>query len=111
MKVHKAPFKNGKQGYYARVGDFFGTLSNTPQEAIQSLDAQLEAFHPLNQTYIRCQDGTVLHIFQVPSNGWTINVVGPESGVGKSFGAQVETLGAAKLKAQQWADENAGGLL
>lgn len=110
MRVHKSPYADGNPGYYARVGDFFGPLARTSQEAIQALDAQLEAYHPLNHTYIRCQDGTVLHLFQVPSHGWNYNIIPPTGYVGDGVRVQ-GTFKEARMRAREHAEQDFGGVV
>lgn len=105
MKVRK-----DKTGFYARTGDFFGPTRPTAQAAISALDQELEAYHPLNHIYVRGVDGTVLHIFQIVSHDWTINLIPPNGYVGKGIGAH-GTFGQAKETAIAYARANCGGVI
>lgn len=102
MRVSKV----GKDQYVARVGDFFGVVSPTPQAAIVALDAALENYHPLTHVYLRTKDCTLIHIWQVPSHNWNYKVIRPdgtEQGVGV-YG----TLAEAKARAVEHAAQFGG---
>lgn len=105
MHVSKVPGK----GFSARVGDFFGPVREDSQKAIKALDEALETFHPLNHVYVRCGDGTVLHLFQIPSHGWNIAIIPPAGYQGKGIGTQA-TYGEAEARARAWAVKNADGV-
>ena len=110
MRVMKIPDnKGGVRGFVARVGDFFGEEKATANQALKSLDEQLEGFHPLNHSYIRCGDGTVLHLFQIPSHGWNYNIIPPTGYAGAGVGAQA-TFAEAKRRAIDHAIREFGGL-
>lgn len=96
--------------FQARVGDFFGPIRSTKPDAIAGLYEQLENYHPLTHEYVRCGDGTVLHLFQIPSHGWNIRIIPPTGYIGTGKGIQESTLGKAQLKAQMLADEKFGGV-
>lgn len=103
---HKVP----KKGLYARVGDFFGPIRPTQQAALNSLMEQLEAYHPLEHKYIRCGDGTVLHLCQTPSHGWNVYIIPPTGYTGQGVGLQ-ETFTNAVKKAEVLAKEKFGGVV
>jgi hypothetical protein len=105
MRVRKVD-----QGYYARVGDFFGTVQPSSQEAISALDQELEQFRPLNQHYVVATDGTVLHIFQIPSHGWNVNIITPHGWEGKGMGVH-GTYRDAQERALRYAREQCGGVI
>jgi len=107
MRVIKVP---ESKGFYARVGDFFGRLASNPKEAIESLNNELEHYHPLNHTYVRCQDGTVLHLFQIPSHNWNINIIPPTGYRGAGVGVQ-GTYRQTLDRAIQLAADKFGGLV
>lgn len=107
MRVIKVP---ENKGFYARVGDFFGKLRLSPKEAIDSLNDELERYHPLNHTYVRCQDGTVLHLFQIPSHNWNINIIPPSGYRGAGVGVQ-GTYKQTVERAAKLAEEKFGGLV
>jgi hypothetical protein len=109
MRVMKIPDNNGKvRGFVARVGDFFGEERKTANLALKSLDDQLETFHPLNHAYIRCGDGTVLHLFQIPSHGWNYNIIPPSGYAGAGVGVHA-TYTDARRKAIEHANREFGG--
>jgi hypothetical protein len=103
VRVYKVPNK----GHYARVGDFHGPVEPTPQKAVESLYAELEAYHPLDHTYVRSGDGSVLHVHQTPSHGWNIYIIHPEGYNGDGIGVQ-GTRAEAVARAQEWAEEHGG---
>lgn len=105
MKVRKVD-----TGFYARVGDFFGPVKVNAQQAIAALDAELESYHPLNHSYIRCGDGTVLHLFQVPSHGWNYYVIPPTGYKGQGVGVY-GTFKEARVKAMLQAVKEFGGVV
>jgi len=105
LRVHKVPGK----GFYARVGDFFGPLKEDQPRAIKALDEELESYHPLNHVYLNCVDGTVLHLFQMPSHGWNVYIIPPTGYKGQGIGTH-STYQQAKQKAGEWAQEFAGGI-
>lgn len=105
MRIHK----NGDT-YSARVGDFFGKPAPTQEKAIANLNRELENYKPLNQRYIRCNDGTVLHLFMVPSHGWNYNIIPPSGYDGKGVGVQ-GTFQQAIQRALKDAAENHGGII
>lgn len=96
---------NGK--FYARVGDFFGPLRSTANQALEALDKELDHYHPLNHTYLRTKDSTLLHVFQIPSHGWTINII-PSTGYKGEGRAGGDTFGKARLRAIELAKEYGG---
>ncbi len=105
MRVHKIP-----EGYYARVGDFFGKVAENPSKALEALDKELEAYHPLDHTYVRCVDGTVLHVGQTPSHGFNIYVIPPTGYKGEGVGVQ-GTRQVALTRALELAVTRFGGLV
>jgi hypothetical protein len=105
MRVRKV-----EGGYYARVGDFFGAAKATTNEAIAALDKELEAYHPLNHTYVRCEDGTVLHVFQIPTAGWSYHIIPPSGDAGQARGGY-GTHREAQEGALAYARTTGGGLV
>lgn len=105
VKVHKV-----KEGFYARVGDFFGPIQPSAATALEALDKELESYHPLNHTYIRSKDGTMFHVFQMPSHGWNYHVISADGRTepgGGVFGTWRQAVDTAKLAA----DSQYGGLV
>jgi hypothetical protein len=96
--------------FQARVGDFFGPVKPTRQMAQLGLEQQLETFHPLDHHYIRCGDGTVLHIFEMPSHGWSYRIIPPTGYIGQGVGV-MSTFGVAKLRALEHAKKEFGGVV
>ena len=111
MRVISEPQINSKERkYYARVGDFFGPLRSNANEALAALDKELEYYHPLNHTYVRCGDGTVLHLLQVPSHGWSYRIIGPAGYEGKGVGVN-GTHAECLARAQDHAKREFGGVV
>lgn len=104
MNIHKVIGK----GFYARIGDFFGPLRPDAKQAEQALTKELELFHPLDHTYIRCGDGTFIHIYQMVSHGWNYKTIHPNGEVG-GLGAQTQTKQEIILRALAQAEEQFGG--
>jgi hypothetical protein len=102
--------KIGNDKYQARVGDFFGPVALNKQDAIKRLDKALETYHPLDHHYIRCGDGTVLHLFQMPSHGWNYRIIPPTGYAGAGIGS-LTTFGEAKQRAIQHAEQEFGGVV
>ena len=105
MRVHKVD-----GGFYARVGDFFGPQAKSSHAALERLNQELENYHPLNHHYIRCGDGTVLHLFQIPSHGWNYAIIPPTGYGGKGRGVK-GTFAQAKAVAELQAKEEFGGIV
>jgi hypothetical protein len=104
IKVHKV-----QEGYYARVGDFFGPVKPNANQALEALNSELESYHPLNHTYVRATDGTFFHVFQMPSHKWNYNVIRPDGKVETGGGVQ-GTWREAVDQAKQDAVDNFGGV-
>lgn len=109
MRVQKTQTEGGMT-YTARVGDFFGPVRHSAHEALEALDFELERFHPLDHTYIRCGDGTVLHIFQIPSHRWNYRIIPPTGYKGEGRGPQ-ETYAKTVELARRDAQERFGGVV
>ena len=104
MKIHKVPNK----GVYARIGDFFGPLRKTEKQATEALDRQLENYKPLNHKYLRANDGSVFHVFQMPNHDFTINIIRPKGLVLHVRGRA--TLAETITRATVIADKHFGGV-
>lgn len=105
MRVHKTD-----NTYYARAGDFFGKPAPKPEQAIANLNRELEQYRPLNHKYVRCGDGTVLHLFMTPSHGWNYNIISPTGYHGKGVGVQ-GTFQQALKRATDHAVSEFGGVI
>jgi hypothetical protein len=102
--------KIGSDKFQARVGDFFGPVADSKQNAVMGLDKQLETYHPLDHHYIRCADGTVLHLFQMPSHGWNYRIIPPTGYTGQGVGT-MSTYGEARERAIDHANREFGGVI
>lgn len=101
--------KIGLDKWQARVGDFFGPVRNDKQAALKALSEQLETYKPLNHDYVRCGDGTVLHLFQTPSHGWNFRIIPTQGYVGQGVGV-MGTLAETRTKARTYAEQHHGGV-
>lgn len=97
-------------GFQARLGDFFGPIQPSAEEARKGLEKELTLYRPLDHHYIRCGDGTVLHICQVPTHGWNYYIVPPTGfiGEGRKGGP---TYQDALTRALTHAGEQFGGVI
>lgn len=106
MRVHTVE----NRGFYARVGDFFGPLRPTANQALEALEQALEAYHPLSHHYVRCVDGTVIHVYQMPAHGWNAYIIPSAGPIREGKGLQAPTAAEAIRQAEQLATERFGGV-